>query len=148
MALFFFLLTKETLATCQLLTLLLFKDRLFYSASLVCSSFSAAACAFLQALRISPQHQQVYRFSFLSCLLSPCPWLRFPLLRSSYYLTFCSDSGRNYCFFFTARLQWVPTHTLLPYNYTADELSRRGAMLQQSTAPCSLSLGLEAHCLI
>ena len=77
MALFFFLLTKETLATCQLLTVLLFEDRLFYSASPVCSSFSAAACAILQALCLSPQHQQVYRFSFLSRLLSLCPGYAF-----------------------------------------------------------------------
>ena len=47
---------------------------LSFSAGPICSSFSAEACAILQALRWSRQHQQVYYFSFL---LSPfCPPLR------------------------------------------------------------------------
>ena len=44
------------------------------------------------------------------------------------------------------RLQWVPGHSFLLGNDTADELARRGALLAPSAIPCSLSyLGLEAY---
>ena len=39
----------------------------------------------------------------------------------------------------TIRLQWVPRHSFLPGNDTADELARRGALLMPSPNPCSFS---------
>ena len=37
------------------------------------------------------------------------------------------------------KLQWVPGHSFLPWNGTADELVRRGALLAPFAIPCSLS---------
>ena len=74
--------------------------------------------------------------SYLTLVLSspPCP-----LLHLFSYLKLCGRSGRN-CLLssYSIRLQWVPRHSFLPENDTADELVRRGALLAPSAIPCSL----------
>ena len=134
---------------------------LSFSASLVCSSFSAEACAILHALCWSRQHQQVCHFSsllplsdsrFVSATLSSPPSF---LLSQTLWQIWQELSSLSSC---SIRLQWLPGHSFLPRNDTAYELARRGAQLAPSSISCSLSpyfscpllsfLGLEAYCLI
>ena len=121
---FLFLLTKAALA---------YLSTAHFAAGPVCSSFCLEACAILQALCWSWQHQPVgHFFSYASIRLSP-PCLLFHL---SFYLKLSSLSS------FTIRPQWVPRHSFLLGNNAADELARRGALLVPSATPCSLSYPL------
>ena len=64
--------------------------------------------------------------------------LRFPLVHSSFYLSFTGTSGRNYPFFrplFYQNTISFRSH-ILPGNDMADELGRQGTLLQPSTIPC------------
>ena len=115
---------------------------LSFSAGPVCSSFSAEACTTLHALCWSRQHHKVCHFSsllllsdsrsVLAALSSPPPFLLSQTLWQIWQeLSFFSSCS--------IRLQWVPGHSFLPWNDTANELARRGALLLPSAIPCSLS---------
>ena len=108
-----------------------------FSTGPVCSSFSAEACAILQALCWSRRHQQVYHFSFL--LLSDSRSVLTTLFSPPSFLLLQSLADLAGTVFCSIRLQWVPRHLFLPGNDATDELAKRGALVVPSTIPCSLS---------
>ena len=70
--------------------------------------------------------------SVLTTLFSPPSFL----LPQSLWRIWQELSSLSSC---SIRLQWIPEHSLLPGNDTADKLARRGALLVPSAVPCSLS---------
>ena len=104
--------------------------------------FSAEACAILHALCWSRQHQQVCHFSSLLLLSdsrSVLATLSSPpsfLLPQTLWQIWQELSSLFSC---SIRLQWVPKHSFLPGNDSADELAKRGTLLAPSAIPCSLS---------
>ena len=115
---------------------------LSFSAGLVCSSFSAEACAILYTLCWSRQHQQACYLSSLLLLsnsrsilltLSSAPSF---LLSQTLWQIYRGLSSFSSC---SIKLQWVPGHSFLLGNDAAYELARWGAILAPSEIPCSLS---------
>ena len=129
---------SDVLANCSLCGT---EATLPFSAGPVRLSFSAEACAILDTLCWSRQHQQVYHFSsllflfdsrsVLATLSSPLSFL----LPQSFWQIWQELSSLSFC---SIRLQWVPGHSFLPAD-AADELARRGTLLAPSAIPCSLS---------
>ena len=151
MALFLFLSTIEALST--LLSALFVALRLL---SPFFPTLSAEACAILQALWWSPQHQQVCHFS--SLLLSEYrSLLRFPLLCPSFYLTVSGTTSRNYPF----SPSQLSTYSKYPVTHFFQEMTWpdgvrcSGHTLSQVVSlssylayPLFLFRGLKACCLI
>ena len=73
---------------------------------------------------------------YLTLVLSSPPY---PILHLSSYLKLWQIWQELSTLSCSIRLQWIPGHSFLPGNDTADELARRGALLAPSEIPCSLS---------
>ena len=119
-----------------------------FSAGPVCSSFSlkpAPFCTLFAGLGSTIKSVIFLLFSCLTLALSlpPCPLLHLSSLSQTLWQIWQELSTLS-C---SIRLQWVPGHSFLLGNDTADELARWGALLAPSAIPCSLSpLTSRIHC--
>ena len=126
---------------------------LSFSAGPVCSNFFAEACAGL-----SSTNKSATSLLFSSYLILARSFPPYPLLHLSLYSISLADLAETvFSLSRSIRLQWVPVHSFLPGNDTANELAGRAVILTLSVILCSLSpltspihsfLGLEAYCLI
>ena len=104
--------------------------------------FCNKACAILQALCWSLQHQQISHFSSLLLLSdsrSVLATLSSPqsfLLPQTLWKIWQGPSSLSFC---SIRLQSVPGYSFLPRNDKADKLARQGALLVPRVITCSLS---------
>ena len=107
------------------------KANLSFSASPVCSGFSAEACSILHALGWFRQHQQVCHLSF------PLHFCH-SVLSFLFYLKLWQEL--SFLSFFTMRLQWVPGHLFFPGSNMVDDVAKRGALLLPCAISCALCL--------
>ena len=116
------------------------KTTLSFSLGPACSIFSAEACALLQALCWSWQHQQVCHFSFPPIRLSLCP--HHPLLCSifpSTSISLADLAGTAFSLLPFYQATMGLGHLFHPGNDATNELARQGALLELYAIPCSLS---------
>ena len=118
------------------------QELLSFSAGPVCSSFSAEAVALFQALSWTRQHLRICQFNSVLILSDSCSVLQLLksspgfLLPSTFWQIWHELSCLSQSLILT--LQWVPGHSSLPGNDTADMLAKKGAVLPISGS-CSLS---------
>ena len=106
------------------------------------ASFSAEACAILQALCWSWQYQQVcHFFSSLTLSLSSPPCPRHPVLSSVFLfnsISLADLAGSVFSLLPFYQATMGPWTVIPSGNDAADELVRRGALLVPSAIPCTL----------
>ena len=114
------------------------KATLFFSAGPVCSSFSLKPAPFYMLFAgLASTNKSATSLLFSSYLTLALSSPLCPLLHLSFYLNLLKELfSLSSCFI---RLQWVPGHSFLPCNNSADELARWGALIVPSAIPCSLS---------